>query len=99
MESIKSILGSVLKDIEKKQAQLPGGNLQDLWAKCVAKKTLKHTKVNFFKNGRMYVNVENPGWLYELNIHREEILKKLQKISKDKIKDIKLKVGDIKNGN
>jgi predicted nucleic acid-binding Zn ribbon protein len=99
MESIKSILGTVLKDIEKQQRQLPEDNLEDLWAKCVEKKALRHTKVSFFKSGRIYVNVENPGWLYELNINREEILNKLQKKSKNKVKDIKLKVGDIKNGN
>jgi hypothetical protein len=98
VESIKGILNSVLKDIEKKQSQLPEDNLDDLWASCVAKKALKHTKVSFFKNGKIYINVENPGWLYELNLNREDILKNLQKKSKNKIKDLKLRVGDVKNG-
>lgn len=98
MEPIKSILDSVLKNIEAKQKQHPEGDLDELWLKCVRKKTAKHTKVSFFKSGRLYINVENPGWLYELNINREELLKRLQKVSKNKIKYIKFKVGVIKNG-
>jgi predicted nucleic acid-binding Zn ribbon protein len=98
MELIKSILDKVLKDIEKKQAQLPDDSLDGLWEKCAGKKALKHTRLSFFKNGKVYINVENTGWLYELNLHREDILKKLKTKSKNKIKDIKLKVGDIKRG-
>ncbi|MDD5292160.1 MAG: DUF721 domain-containing protein [Candidatus Omnitrophica bacterium] len=96
MESIKAILHSVFKNLEEKQGQHPKEGFEALWEKCCTKKTAKHTTVSFFKNGTIYINAENSGWLYALKIKREEILKKLRKISKNKIKDIRLRVGDIK---
>ncbi|MDD5617595.1 MAG: DUF721 domain-containing protein [Candidatus Omnitrophica bacterium] len=99
MESIKSILYDVFKGLQAQQKQLPDGDLRQLWEQSAKGKIAKHTKVTFFKNGKLFVNVENSGWLYELNTKKEDIIKHLKKISKNKIKDIKLKVGDVKYGN
>jgi len=96
MESIKDILHSVFKDLEEKYRQHPDKGFEALWNKCCAKKTAQHTAVSFFKNGIIYINAENSGWLYALKIKKEEILKKLRKNSSNKIKDIRLRVGDIK---
>ncbi|NQU19118.1 DUF721 domain-containing protein [bacterium] len=95
MESIKSILNVVIGDIQKKQQQYPQEKIENIWKKCVKKIISQHTKASFFKKGKLYVNVENSAWLYELNTKKEDIVKRLKKISKNKIKELRLKIGDI----
>lgn len=95
MERIKSIIGEVLKGIREKQGQCPDEQIEDIWVRCVRKNTAQHTKVRFFKKGKLYINIENPGWLFELNTKKEKIVEKLKKLSKNKIKDIRFKIGDI----
>jgi len=95
MEQIKSIIDDVLKKIQKNQEQGLEEDIEKIWIKSVQQKTAKHTKTCFFKKGKLYVNAEDSAWLYELKTNKEEILKKLQKFSKNKIKDAIFKVGDI----
>jgi predicted nucleic acid-binding Zn ribbon protein len=90
MEQIKSIVVDVLRGIQIKQKENP----ETIWLKCVKKNIAHHTKARYFKNGKLYVNVENPGWLHELNIKKEGILKRLQTISRKKIKYLQFRVGD-----
>ena len=94
MEQIKSIVDIVLKRIEKKQQFFNEEN-EAIWKQCVKKGVAKHTKVRSFKHSKLHVYVEGPAWLYQLNIEKEQVLKKIKKISKNKIKDIKFTVGDI----
>lgn len=94
MEQIKSILEAVLSGIKNKQ-QFSVEAIEGIWKRCALKKIAAHTKVRFFKQGKLYIYVENPAWLYQLNIEKEQITKKLQKLSKKKIKDIRLSVGEI----
>lgn len=98
MEQIKSIIKDVIKDILGKQEQCPGGGIESIWVRSTTKKISRHTKYRFFKNGKLYVNVENSAWLYELNSKKAAMLKKLKKLSKNKIIDLRFKIGDI-NGN
>lgn len=93
MEEIKSILGKILRNIEAKQHA--EDDIKKNWEASVTKKISKHTKVTFFKKGELFVNVENPTWLCELKSNKENILEKVKKISRGKIKSIRFKVGAI----
>ncbi|MBL7130324.1 MAG: DUF721 domain-containing protein [Candidatus Omnitrophica bacterium] len=95
MEQIKSILNDVINNILKKQQQNPEGDIESIWIRCVRKNVAQHTKTRFFKKGKLYINVENPAWLYELNMKKEDILKRLQKLSKNRIMDVRFKVGNM----
>lgn len=94
MEQIKNIIGDVLKNLEKRQ-QNTKEEIEDLWLRCVKKTIAKHTRISFLKKGKLYINVENPAWLYELRIKKEALFKRISKLSKNKIKDISFRVGDI----
>lgn len=95
MEQIKSIVKDVIKDIQAKQEQNPDGDIKAMWIRSARKKIAQHTKCRFFKKGKLYINAEDSAWLYELKLKKEEILGRLKKISKNKIKDISFKVGEI----
>src|SRR3989338_4744590 len=99
MEQIKSIIGSVLQNIQKKRELYPEEGIEEIWLRCVKKNMAKHTKAHFLKRGTLFVNVENPAWIFELNIKKEEIVEKLQSLSKNKIKNIRFRVGDIYGNN
>lgn len=95
MEQIKSIVKDVIKSILEGKEQNPNGDIESIWIKSVKKRAAQHTKIHFFKNGKLYIHVEDSAWLYELNLKKEDILKRIKKISKNKIKDVRLKIGDI----
>ena len=94
MESIKLIINNVIRDIQKQQLT-PKEDIEDIWRRCVKKNVAKHTKASFLKKGVLYINTENSAWRYELSIKKEDAIKKLKKISKNKIKDVRFKVGEI----
>jgi predicted nucleic acid-binding Zn ribbon protein len=90
--SIKDTLKDVLSDIwEKKKRQQAIG----LWSQISGERVSKHTTPIRLAKGILTVEVENPGWLYEIqNRHRQDILKKAKEIlGEDKIKDIRYRVG------
>lgn len=95
MEQIKDIVRDVIQGILKKQEENPGGDIEQNWTRSATKKILQHTKFRNFTKGNLYINVENSAWLYELRQKKPVLLKKIQKLSKNKIIDIKFKVGDI----
>ena len=95
MEPIKSIVTNVLQDILDRRERSPGGDVESIWLRSATKKISRHTKYRFFKNGKLYINVENSAWLYELNSKKATMLKKLKKLSKNKIIDVRFKIGDI----
>lgn len=94
MEPIKSIVNNVIRNIQKRQ-QCPKEKIEEVWTRCVKKSIAQHTRVHFLKNGKLYINTENPAWSYELKIKKDAIIQRLQKASENKIKDIRFKVGDI----
>ncbi|MDD5004947.1 MAG: DUF721 domain-containing protein [Candidatus Omnitrophica bacterium] len=93
MESIKSIINGVIENIKKQQRTQV--DIENIWRRCVNKAAAKHTKAVFLKSGRLYINIESPAWLYELKLKKESITKKIQKLSKNKIKEVRFKIGDI----
>ena len=95
MEPIKPILDKVIEGIQKKQQQNPNDKIENIWVRCVKKNIAQHTKVRLFKKGKLYVNAESPVWLYELKIKKDGIAQRLQKLSKNKIKEVRFRVGDI----
>jgi predicted nucleic acid-binding Zn ribbon protein len=65
-----------------------------VWEDEVGKEIAKHAKPAFFKEGVLFVNVDNSAWFTELKFLKDKIIKKLNKrLGIDKIKDINLKIG------
>jgi len=94
MEKIKNILNTVVKNITTNQGTNDAG-LKDLWCRSVKKKVAEHTKPCYLKKGKLCVNVENPAWLFEMRNNQSPILERLKKTSKNKIKSIFFRVGDV----
>ncbi len=66
------------------------------WEKAVNKKILAHTKLSAIRKNRLAVSVDSSGWLYQLNLEREKISKKLNKLlGEDSDLKIYFRLGEI----
>lgn len=93
MDNIKDIIVKVIGNM----AAQKGGDFSDItrvWPTVIEKKALAHTKVVGTKDGIVLINVDSSAWLYQLNINRTKILKKLQSDISD-IKNIRFKIGKV----
>lgn len=94
-ESIRGVLKDVIEQL-KKNIVFEEGEITEAWNKSVSKKIKLHTRPIRLKDSSLIVNVESSSWLFELQTkHKNKILKKLKGcLGEDKIKDIKLKIGE-----
>lgn len=95
MEGIKDTVFSVIKALDDKRRGQAGLGPEEILKKVLTKKELGHIKVNYFKKGVVYVNVDSSSWLYQMNLHKERVLAKVKKDSAG-IKDIRFRLGELK---
>jgi len=98
MEHIQPILQQVINNLKAK-TQINKDDIQQIWTKANPKKISQNTLAKILKNGVLYVNVKNSCWKYELTIKKESILANLNKYFSKEIKDIKFRIGEVKNEN
>jgi len=68
------------------------------YEKIVGKSISKNTKIKNIRNGVLYIHCRNSVWTNELNNLKEELIKKFnESVKTDLIKDIALKIGNIKS--
>jgi len=93
---LEGVLKNIINGITKKGG-LTEEDVRAAWEDAVGEAAAKHSKVRSLKGGRLVVNIDGSSWLYELTVQKKEIIKKIGEILKgNKIKDITLRIGDIK---
>jgi len=95
MEAIKDSVARFMQALTQRQIAVPDGSLSGLLKKVLTKSELEHIKINYFKGGVLNLFVDSSSWLYNFNLKKEQILKQLQEEDK-KIKDLRLRIGDVK---
>jgi len=90
MDTIKATVEDLIKKLEAKSAQEdPRG-----WVnKFFSKKELAHLKISYYKEGVLGLSVDSSAWLYHFRLKKETLTEKLRKRHKDKIKDIRFRLG------
>lgn len=89
-EALKEVVSRVVQNLEEKNRNV---DILKTWEKAVGKKIAKHTKPISLKKGVMVINVDRIGWLFELNMLRPFILKKLKKFSN--LESLKFRIGKV----
>lgn len=77
---IKSV-GDILKDVVDGLEQPIQENvlvLRKAWSKLVGEQIAKHSEPGFIKDNALYVFVDHPGWMPELERLKRPLLMKLQ---------------------
>jgi len=93
MEQIKDILNQVVKNISDQKPQQEQ-DIQKAWEEAVNKKTVQHTHLVGVKKGKLLIFVDSPVRVFELTLHKNQILKKMQQQIPELL-DITFKIGKV----
>lgn len=92
---IKDIIISVVGLLTKEEA-MERARVLDAWWEVIETPFKPHTKPVALKNRTLIIHVDESGWLYELTLHKVQILKKLQERAGEcLVRDIKLRIGKV----
>lgn len=94
-----SPLGDILKKVVSilGKKKLTEEMLEEAWVKAAGDDAAKHTKCAGLRRAVLIVNVDVSSWLYELTTKKRDILEKMRgSLEGKKIKEIRLRIGDIK---
>ena len=95
-EPIKEILKAAIKDMtDEKKRPFGKEDIESVWVRAAGKEASRHSSPTRIKGNALIVNVDSPTWIYQLNIKRNEIEKKLNKIIKlDRPLSIRFRAGE-----
>jgi len=92
------IVSGVIKNLSGKE-RLSEEDVNSAWRDAAGAAAAKHSRPICFKKATIFVNCDRSSWLYELTVHKKEILKKLSETLKGrKVKDLRFRIGEIKEG-
>ena len=89
MEHIKETLQGIIKDIGAKKGS-DAADVFRLFVNNLTRAKRKHVKCASLRSRVLTVNVDSSVWLYQLNLEKEKLLKKLG------LKDIRFRIGAVK---
>jgi len=94
-----SPLGSVLTKVIKNlggKGRFTEEQMTAAWAAAVGVDAARHSRPVSFKRSSIFVNVDRSAWLYEMTVHKKEILASLEgSLAGKKFKDIRFRIGEI----
>ncbi len=93
---VGEVLGRVFsrQGISKKMKEM---SVLGLWKEVVGKKIDRHTHPLSIKQGKLFVRVDNSGWLVQLTYLKDKMIAEFNKKEGGKpIKDIYFRLGEIK---
>ena len=93
MDNIKDILGKVVGDISSKKLTSQK-MVERAWLEAASEKAQHHTRLMNFQDGTLFVNVDTPAWLYEMNTKRNKMLDHTKQKFPE-LKNIRFQVGKV----
>lgn len=93
MDNIKDIITKVIGNMAEHKGD-EASEIIRLWPTLVNEKAAKHSKIVGMKNGTLLVNVDSSAWLYQININRTTILKKIKEKFAG-VQNIRFKIGKV----
>lgn len=94
MEAIKETVQGLMRGLGKKQKGA-GSGPEAVLQKALTKKELKHIRFHYFRRGILGISVDSSSWLYNMNLHKEDLLVRINQNHKD-VKDIRFRLGEFK---
>jgi hypothetical protein len=92
VDNIKDIVRRVIGEMAEQKVDI-SHKLQECWPKMLESAEAAHAQVAGYREGIVYVHVDSPAWLYQLNTKKKKILQKLKLVSSE-IKDVRFKLGE-----
>jgi hypothetical protein len=95
MEVIKDTVHNVIKGLMAARGRSCADDPRAWLKKTLTTKELRHIQCNYFKKGILSLSVDSSGWLYNLNLQKEELLARIKKHS-SAVKEIRFHIGEVK---
>jgi len=96
VKPIKGIVEGLIENWTKKKV-FKKDIIEKAWRKIVGKKAVKHTKISSFRSGKLIVEANESGWIYQLTMKKNSIIKDLNKYLKKsdiEITDMQFRIGN-----
>lgn len=94
-EPIRDILKTTIEGIVAEKGPFCKEDIKKAWEKTVGKEASSHSWPTRIKGKALIINVDSPIWIYQLNIKKNEIEKRLNRLIKRKIPlSIRLRAGE-----
>jgi len=82
---LKEILKTAIKQAEEqKKGLLTEEEVQAAWLDAAGENAAKHTKPKKMTKTTLIIDVDSPTWIYQLNINKSKIEKRLNRYFKNK---------------
>jgi len=82
---LKEILKTAIKQAEEqKKGLLTEEEVQVAWLDAAGENAAKHTKPKKMTKTTLVIDVDSPTWIYQLNINKSKIEKRLNRYFKNK---------------
>ena len=82
---LKEILKTAIKQAEEqKKGLLTEEEVQAAWLDAAGENAAKHTKPKKMTKTTLVIDVDSPTWIYQLNINKNKIEKRLNRYFKNK---------------
>lgn len=95
-QAIEEIVKNVIKKMSG-AGRFGKEEIEKMWEGAAGEAAAKHSRPVSLKRAVLIVNVDGSSWLYELTTKKRDIIKRLvQEAAGRSIKDIRLRIGEIK---
>ena len=94
MEPIKEIIPQVIENISQKKPETQL-KIQRIWQNTAGDKLGPHTSIAGLKDDTLYVHVDSPAYLFQMNLKKKKILEQLREEIPE-LKNINFKIGKVK---
>ncbi len=72
--------------------------MQEVWERLVGKEAAKHSWPRQLTRGRLLVEVENSGWMYNLSLKKNQLLQGLvELLGASRMKELSFRMGESKD--
>jgi len=76
-EKVNTVLAKIFQEIEEKKSK--EGSILETWEKVAGKGIARHSRPISLQGGTLIINVDRSAWLYELNLCRPLLMRRLKK--------------------
>ena len=97
METIKSIIGGFLQK-KRLDKTLEVYQVFEVWEQAVGKRIARHSQPKRFKDGILWIAVDNATWMQQLSLLSEEICAKvIRSLEAPRVERVRFQIGEVSN--
>ncbi|MCM8794418.1 MAG: DUF721 domain-containing protein [Candidatus Omnitrophica bacterium] len=95
---LADILPQAMRSMKKGQAHLTKEEIEGVWTKVAGPQAAQHSWPHRMTKKRLIIEVESSGWMYTLNLKRQQLLVGLiELLGADRVTALNFRIGEKKD--